>query len=154
LQETYPVPHFRLSFLDNHMIDLAISEILLPLQSQLLDCSMIWLSGGTILSHMVGQTTLKTGIESLTSLSCSALLVLGCRTRELLKILPGLQLQVGMNHLCRGLVPRVLWVVGTAQKSGYEWFPLATNDRGTMHPIPDMALTLLGEEEGPQPKKN
>jgi hypothetical protein len=42
----------------------------------------------------------------------------------------------------------------TAQNSGYNRFPLAANDWETMHPIPDIAPPLQGEEEGHQPKKN
>jgi hypothetical protein len=41
-----------------------------------------------------------------------------------------------------------------AQKSRYDWFSLATNDWGTMHPIMDMASPLLAEEKGPPTSKN
>jgi hypothetical protein len=37
----------------------------------------------------------------------------------------------------------------TTQNSGYDWFPPVTNGWGTIHPIPDMTLPLLAEEEGP-----
>jgi hypothetical protein len=37
----------------------------------------------------------------------------------------------------------------TAKKSGYDRFPLAANNWGTKHPVLDMALPLMAEEEGP-----
>jgi hypothetical protein len=42
-----------LGFLGNHMINHAIGEIILPLWSRLLICSLIRLPGGTVLSHVV-----------------------------------------------------------------------------------------------------
>jgi hypothetical protein len=36
----------------------------------------------------------------------------------------------------------------TAQDSGYDQFPPATNGEGTKHPISDMAPPLLAEEDG------
>jgi hypothetical protein len=45
---------------------------------------------GTILSHVAWQSTLETHAKSLTSLRGGILLVLGCRTRNLLYILPWL----------------------------------------------------------------
>jgi hypothetical protein len=37
----------------------------------------------------------------------------------------------------------------TIQKSEHDQFPLVANDWGTIHPVPDMALSLLIEEEVP-----
>jgi hypothetical protein len=42
-----------LGFLSWHVVDLAIGEVLLPLRTLLLIDSLGWLSGGTILSHVV-----------------------------------------------------------------------------------------------------
>jgi hypothetical protein len=62
--------------------------------------------------------------------------------------------------VARTLVPRVLPTVivvlypryrgssVTAQKLGNDRFPSATSDWGTIHPIPDMALSLQDEEAG------
>jgi hypothetical protein len=79
-----------LGFLSSHMVNLAIGEILLPLRTLLLIGSLIRLPGGTILSHVAWQSTLETRAKSLTSLRGGILLVLGCRTRNLLYILPRL----------------------------------------------------------------
>jgi hypothetical protein len=79
-----------LGFLSSHMVNLAVGEILLPLRTLLLIGSLIRLPGGTILSHVAWQSTLETRAKSLTSLRGGILLVLGCRTRNLLYILPRL----------------------------------------------------------------
>jgi hypothetical protein len=72
------------------MVNLAIGEILLRLSVLLLIGSLVHLSSGTILSHVAWQSTLETHTESLTSLRGGNLLVLGCRMRNLLYILPRL----------------------------------------------------------------
>jgi hypothetical protein len=41
------------------MINIAIGEILLPLQTLLLTGSLVQLSGGTVLSHVAWQSTLE-----------------------------------------------------------------------------------------------
>jgi hypothetical protein len=79
-----------LGFLSSHMINLVLCEILLPLRSQLLICSLIQLSAGTVLRHVAWQSTLETRTKSLTSLRGSILLVQGYRTRGLQNILHGL----------------------------------------------------------------
>jgi hypothetical protein len=41
-----------LGFLGNHMVNLAVGEIRLPLRTLLMIGSLVWLPGGTILSHV------------------------------------------------------------------------------------------------------
>jgi hypothetical protein len=72
------------------MVNLAVAKILLPLRVPLLIRSLVRLSGGTILSHVAWQSTPETCTKSLTSLRGGILLVLGCRMRNLLCILPRL----------------------------------------------------------------
>jgi hypothetical protein len=57
-----------LGFLDSHMVDVAVGEIMLPLRTLLLIGSFVWLLGGRILSHVAWQSTLKTCTKNLTSL--------------------------------------------------------------------------------------
>jgi hypothetical protein len=59
------------------MVNLAIGEILLPLRTLLLTGSLIRLPDGTILSHVVWQSTLETHTKSLTSMRGGILLVWG-----------------------------------------------------------------------------
>jgi hypothetical protein len=86
------------------MVNLVVDEILLPLRMLLLIGSLIQLPGETILSHVVWQSTLETYTKSLTSLRGGILLMLGCRMRYLLYILPRLLhnwtncLVLGMEH--------------------------------------------------------
>jgi hypothetical protein len=47
------------------------------------------------------------------------------------------------------LYPRYRGLLVTAQKSGYDRFPLAADSCGTKHPILDMVPPLMAEEEGP-----
>jgi hypothetical protein len=49
----------------------------------------------------------------------------------------------------RGLIPRVTWLLVMGQNFGYDRFSLAAKGWGTVHPIPDMAASLMAEEEGP-----
>jgi hypothetical protein len=79
-----------LALLDSHMINLAVGEILLHLQTLLLTGSLVRLLGGTILSHVAWQFTLETCTKSLTSLRGGILLLWGSRMRIVLYILPGL----------------------------------------------------------------
>jgi hypothetical protein len=72
------------------MINLVVSEILFPLRMLLLIGSLVQLLGGTVLSHVVYQSTLETCTKSLTSLRGGILLLRGCRMRNMLYILPGL----------------------------------------------------------------
>jgi hypothetical protein len=74
------------------MVNLAIGEILLPLRTLLLTGSLIRLPDGTILSHVVWQSTLETHTKSLTSMRGGILLVWGGggRMRNLLYTLLGL----------------------------------------------------------------
>jgi hypothetical protein len=44
-----------------------------------------------------------------------------------------------------GIMGRWWW----PKRSGYNWFPLAANDWGTMHPVPDMVPPFLVEQDGP-----
>jgi hypothetical protein len=37
----------------------------------------------------------------------------------------------------------------TVQNSGYEWFPIAANGYGTIHPVLDKTPPLQAKEEGP-----
>jgi hypothetical protein len=71
------------------MINFAVGEILLPLRTLLLIGSLIWLPGGTIISHLAWKSTLETHAKSLTSLRGGILLVLGYQMRNLLYIPPG-----------------------------------------------------------------
>jgi hypothetical protein len=66
-----------MGFLGSHMVNLAVGEILLPLQTLLLTGSLIRLPGGTIISHVACQSTLETRTKSLTSLRGDILLVRG-----------------------------------------------------------------------------
>jgi hypothetical protein len=75
-----------LGFLGNHMINHAIGEILLPLWSRLLICSLIRLPGGMVLSHVVWQSTLETRTKSLTAFWGGILLVRSCEMRGLQNI--------------------------------------------------------------------
>jgi hypothetical protein len=79
-----------LVFLDNHMVDLNVGEVLLPLQALLLIGSLVRLPGGTILSHVVWQSSLEIHTKSMTSLRVGILLELGCQARNLLSTLPRL----------------------------------------------------------------
>jgi hypothetical protein len=94
-----------LGFLNSHMMNLAVGEILLSLKMMLLTGSLIRLPGRTILSHVAWQSTLETCTKSLTSLRGDILLVWGYRTRNLLYTLLGLlhnwssYLLLGMEHL-------------------------------------------------------
>jgi hypothetical protein len=72
------------------MINFVVGEILLPLRTLLLIGSLIWLPGGTIISHLAWKSTLETRAKSLTSLRGGILLVLGCQMRNLLYIPPRL----------------------------------------------------------------
>jgi hypothetical protein len=69
-----------LGFLSSHMVDLSIGDVLLPLRTLLLVNSLGLLPIGTILSHMVWQSTLEACIKSLTSLRGGIRLGLGCQT--------------------------------------------------------------------------
>jgi hypothetical protein len=79
-----------LGFLNNHMVDLPVGEVLLPLQTLMLISSLIRLPVRTVHSHMACQSTLETCIKSLASQRGGILLGLGCRTRSLRNILPRL----------------------------------------------------------------
>jgi hypothetical protein len=72
------------------MIDLVVCEVLLSLRSRLLICSLVRLSGGTVLSHVTWKSTLETRTKSFTSLRGGILLVRGYRMRDRWNILPGL----------------------------------------------------------------
>jgi hypothetical protein len=81
-----------------------------PLRALLLIGSQVQLPGGTILSHVAWQSTLETRNKSLTSLRGGILLVLGCRTRNMLYILPRLLhnwtscLLLWMEHWISGML--------------------------------------------------
>jgi hypothetical protein len=126
------------------MINLAIGEILLPLQTLLLTSPLIRLPGGIILSHVAWQSTLETHTKSLTSLRGDILLVRGCLTRKLLytlsrplhnwssclllgteDLIPGtLRLKVGKLHQELGTLVLELWTQNlhrcTTQKWGFD----------------------------------
>jgi hypothetical protein len=68
-----------LGFLDSHMVDLTIAEVLLPLQTLLLVNSLGLLLIGTILSHMTRQSALEAYTKSLISLRGGIRLGLGYR---------------------------------------------------------------------------
>jgi hypothetical protein len=93
-----------LGFLDCHMVNLVVGEILLSMRTLMLIGSFVWLPGGTILSHVAWQSTLETHAKSLTSRRGGILLVLGYRTRNLFFILLRMlhnwmnYLQLGMEH--------------------------------------------------------
>jgi hypothetical protein len=72
------------------MVDLSIGEVMLPLRTLLLISSLGLLPIGTILSHMVWQSTLEACTKSLTSLRGGILLGLGYQSRNLRHILPWL----------------------------------------------------------------
>jgi hypothetical protein len=72
------------------MVDHAIGEVLLPLQTLLLVDSLGGLLVGAILSHVAWQSALETCAKSLTSLRGSILLELAHRMRNLRHILPRL----------------------------------------------------------------
>jgi hypothetical protein len=78
-----------LGFLDSHVINLAVGEILLPLRTLLLTGSLVRLPGRTLPGHVAWQSTHETCTKSLTSLRCGILLVWGYRMRNLLHILHG-----------------------------------------------------------------
>jgi hypothetical protein len=65
-----------LGFLGSHMVNHAVGEILLHLWALLWIGSLVWLPGGTILSHVAWQSTLERCTKSLTSLRGCILLVL------------------------------------------------------------------------------
>jgi hypothetical protein len=63
-----------------------------------------------------------------------------------------MQVQYSFVHLvvwnCQGLVPRVPRITGYGSKfSGYDWFPLTTNDSGTIHSVSNMTSPLQAEED-------
>jgi hypothetical protein len=106
-----------LGFLDSHMVNLAIGEILLPLRTLLLTDCLIRLSGRTILNHVAWQSTLETHTKSLTSLRGDILLVRGYLTRNLLYTLPGLLhnwlscMLLGMEHLIPRMMCLIVWTL-------------------------------------------
>jgi hypothetical protein len=52
--------------------------------------------------------------------------------------------------MCRGFVPRVLRATGYGPKNlDTTRFPPVINGWETTYPVPDMAPSLLAEEEGP-----
>jgi hypothetical protein len=108
-----------LGSLSSHIVDLGIGKVLLPLRMLLLTGSLSQLSGGTILSHVTWQSTLKTCAKSLTSLRGGILLELSCRMRNLLHILPRLlhnwvnYLLLGTEHGISGMLHLKVGKLGT-----------------------------------------
>jgi hypothetical protein len=113
------------------MVNHTIGEILLPLRALLLIGSLVWLPGGTILSHVALQSTLETGTKSLTSLRGDILLVLGYGRSDQPYILPRLlhnwtsYLLLGMEHwifrTLRLIVGMLHWELGMLVLKLWVW---------------------------------
>jgi hypothetical protein len=88
-----------LSFLDGHMIDPAMHEILLPMRLHLFSCSRSGRPGGTLPHKMVSQSTLETSSTSTVSLSWCTMRGWGIRAGALLHALARWLLPIGSRWL-------------------------------------------------------